>query len=413
MVQQEPIINELENSQKILEAEISLPKKVGGDTSHFGLGWDPIQVGASRAGLNAGFIEMKLSLLEHRIQLVESENLRLRQDALRGEQLRLSEMQINLERRHSQLSNSSVMDSGGCVNQGDSVLPPRVKSRWTNIENGYTPRPFFPGPASVHMNQGDPNIPTREQVRWTSDRNGYTPRPYFPRPVSMHVNQGDTTGQNRLTGINQRPYFPKSAPVHSYGPQVSQSQNGSALLVSVSSPHVVVPVSSSPSSKVTQANNYTRPSIARMSVKDSAAHKTEGVVSNTCDHMDISISQKSADKDDCIILPTQGNPISADCVIVSSSSPVRPNAVEVSHQRVQPQEGIVGTSEPLETAQRTEQEPKLMQGRDTVPISDDRVKNGVQQSFLRTRHCSNQTIVAGTCDTGLPSNHAKRKPYAY
>ena len=42
----------------------------------------------------------------------------------------------------------------------------------------------------------------------------------------------------------------------------------------------------------------------------------------------------------------------------------------------------MGTSEPLETAQRTEQEHKLMQGRDTVPISDDRVNNGVQQSFL-------------------------------
>ena len=129
---------------------------------------------------------MKLSLLEHRIQPVESENLRLRHDALRAEQLRLSEMQINLERRHSQLSNSYVMDSGGCVNQGDSVLPTRVKSRWTNIENAYTPRPFFPGPASVHMNQCDPNIPTREQSRWTSDRNGYTPRPHFPRPVSIH-----------------------------------------------------------------------------------------------------------------------------------------------------------------------------------------------------------------------------------
>ena len=322
---------------------------------------------------------MKLSLLEHRIQLVESENLRLCQDALRAEQLRLSEMQINLERRHSQLSNSYVMDSGGCVNQGDSVLPPRVKSRWTNIENVYTPRPFFPGPASVHMNQGDPNIPTREQSRWTNDRNGYTPRPYFPRPVSVHVNQADTTGHNRLTGINQRPYSPKSAPVHSYGPQVSQSQKGSVLLTSVSSPHVVVPVSSSPSSKVTQANNYTRPSIARMSVKDSV-----GVVSNTCtcDPTDISISQKTADKDDCIILPTQGNPINTDCVIVSSSSPVRPNAVEDSHQRVQPQKSIVGTSEPLETEQRTEQEPKLMQGRDTVTISDDRVENGVQQSFL-------------------------------
>ena len=178
----------------------------------------------------------------------------------------------------------------------------------------------------MHINQGDPNIPTREQSRWTSDRNGYTPRPYFPRLVSVPVNQADTTGQNRLTGINQRPYFPKSAPVHSYGPQVSQSQKGSALLASVSSPHVVVPVSSSPSSKVTQANNYTRPSIARMSVKDSA-----GVVSNTCDPTDISISQETADKDDCIILPTQGNPISADCVIVSSSSPVRPNAVEDSH----------------------------------------------------------------------------------
>ena len=67
-------------------------------------------------------------------------------------------------------------------------------------------------------------------------------------------------------------------------------QNGSALLARVSSPHVVVPctdvlsnlqassstcryctVSSSATSKVTQANNYTRPSIARMSVKDSAA----------------------------------------------------------------------------------------------------------------------------------------------
>ena len=377
MVQQEHIINELENSKKILEAEISLSKKVVGDTSLFGLGGDPIQVGASRAGLNVGFFEMKLSLLGHRIQLVESENLRLRQDALRAEQLRLSEMQINLERRHSQLSNSYVMDSGGCVNQGDSVLPTRVKSRWTNIENVYTPRPFFPGPASVHMNQCDPNIPTREQSRWTSDRNGYTPRPHFPRPVSVHVNQVDTSGQNRLPGINQRPYFPKSAPVHSYGPQVSQSQKGSALLASVSSPHVVVPVSPSPSSKVTQANNYTRPSIARMSVKDSA-----GVVSNTNDPTDISISQETADKDDCIILPTQGNPKSTDCVIVSSSSPVRPNAVEDSHQMVQPQEGIVGTSEPLETAQQTEQEPKLMQGRDTVPISDDRVMNGVQQSFL-------------------------------
>ena len=42
----------------------------------------------------------------------------------------------------------------------------------------------------------------------------------------------------------------------------------------------------------------------------------------------------------------------------------------------------MGTSEPLETAQRTELEPTLMQERDTVPISDDRVKNGVQQSFL-------------------------------
>ena len=201
MVQQEHIINEQENSKKILEAEISLSKKVGGDASHFGMVGDPIQVGASRAGMNAGFIEMKLSLLEHRIQLVESENLKLRQDALRAEQLRLSEMQTNLEGRHSQLSNSYVMDSGGCLNQGDSVLPPRVKSRWTNTENGYTPRPDFPGPASVHINQGDTNMSTGEQSRWTSDRNGYTPRPYFPRPVSVHVNQADSnrtnTEQNR------------------------------------------------------------------------------------------------------------------------------------------------------------------------------------------------------------------------
>ena len=136
---------------------------MGGDASHFGLVGDLIQVGASRAGMNAGFIEMKLLLLEHRIQQVESENLKLRQDALCAEQLRLSEMQTNLERRHSQLSNSYVLDSGGCVNQGDSVLPRRVKSRWTHIENGYTPRRYFPGPASVHMDQGDSTMPTGEQ----------------------------------------------------------------------------------------------------------------------------------------------------------------------------------------------------------------------------------------------------------
>ena len=97
---------------------------------------------------------------------------------------------------------------------------------------------------------------------------------------------------------------------------------------------------SCPSSKVTQANNYARPSIARMSMKDSAALKTKGMVSNTCDPTDISISQKTADKDDRIILSTQGNPISADYVIVSYS-PVRPDVVEVSHQRVQPQEKLM------------------------------------------------------------------------
>ena len=57
VVQQEHIINELENSKKILEAKISLSKKVGGDTSHFGLGGDPIQVGASWAGLNVGLLK--------------------------------------------------------------------------------------------------------------------------------------------------------------------------------------------------------------------------------------------------------------------------------------------------------------------------------------------------------------------
>ena len=90
-------------------------------------------------------------------------------------------------------------------------------------------------------------------------------------------------------------------------------QTGSALLASVSTAALsnlqassstcrYSTVSSSPSSKATQANNYTRPSIAKMSVKDSAAHKTEGIVSNTCDPTDIFISQRTADKDDCIIL---------------------------------------------------------------------------------------------------------------
>ena len=37
----------------------------------------------------------------------------------------------------------------------------------------------------------------------------------------------------------------------------------------------------------------------------------------------------------------------------------------------------------------------------------------VFNSLFRTGHCFNQTTVAGTCDTGLPSNHAIRKPYAY
>ena len=94
--------------------------------------------------MNAGFIEMKLSLLERRIQLVESENSKFCQDALGAEQLKLSEMQTNLEKRHSQLSNSYVMDSGGCVNQGDPVLQPRVKSRWTYIKMGILRAHPFP-----------------------------------------------------------------------------------------------------------------------------------------------------------------------------------------------------------------------------------------------------------------------------
>ena len=45
VVQQEHIINELENSKKIFKAKISLSKKVGGETSYFGLGGDPIHLG--------------------------------------------------------------------------------------------------------------------------------------------------------------------------------------------------------------------------------------------------------------------------------------------------------------------------------------------------------------------------------
>ena len=95
------------------------------------------------------------------------------------------------------------------------------------------------------MNQGDSNIPTSEQSRWTSNKNRYTPRPYFLRPVSVHVNQADSnrtdTEQIRWTGINQRPYFPKSAPVHSYGPQVPQSQCDSVFSGLGSSPQHPAP----------------------------------------------------------------------------------------------------------------------------------------------------------------------------
>ena len=224
---------------------------------------------------------------------------------------------------------------------------------------------------------------------------------YGPKvPQSQGYSVFSGLGSNTQHPVPSNPVFAQNMKVNNAAVIAPSPQNGSALLVSVSSPHVVVPCTAAlsnlqtssstcrfstaisfPSSMVTQTNNYTRPSIARMSVKDSAALKTKVMVSNTCDPTDISISQKTAEKDDCIILSTQGNPISADCVIVSSS-PVRPDVVEVGHQRVQPQEGIVGTSEPLGTAQRTEQEPKLMQERDTVPTTDDRVKNGVQQSFL-------------------------------
>ena len=42
MVQQEHIINDLENSKTISEAEVILSKKWGGDASYFGLVGDPI-----------------------------------------------------------------------------------------------------------------------------------------------------------------------------------------------------------------------------------------------------------------------------------------------------------------------------------------------------------------------------------
>ena len=166
VVQQEHVINELENSKKLLETEISLSKKVGGESRHIEMNGDTGAGGSSRADLNAGLIEMKLSMLEHRVQLVETENLRLRQDALRSEQLRLSEMQINLERRQSQLLANSMMDSANYMNQRNS--------QWQSVmQNGQ----FSSGNMGVRQQAYPGQIPMQQNL-WTNQVLGYAPHPH-------------------------------------------------------------------------------------------------------------------------------------------------------------------------------------------------------------------------------------------
>ena len=86
VIQQEHLITELENSKKILETQLILSRRacvsaISTDTP---------------ATSSDQLVESKMMILEQRMHLLEMDCLRMRQEALRAEQLRALELQQNL-----------------------------------------------------------------------------------------------------------------------------------------------------------------------------------------------------------------------------------------------------------------------------------------------------------------------------
>lgn len=101
MIQQEHLVNELESCKKLLETELLLSKRVGGDCptvqpreAYNGVG-RPLTCEA----LSSGPVEMKLLILEQRMQFLEADNIIIRQESLRAEQQKVMEMQQELARQ--------------------------------------------------------------------------------------------------------------------------------------------------------------------------------------------------------------------------------------------------------------------------------------------------------------------------
>ena len=96
VIQQEHLITELENSKKILETQLILTKRASVDSPSASMNI-PVASNESQAGQQSQHLmETKVLFLEQRMHLLEMDCLRMRQDALRAEQLRLLELQQNL-----------------------------------------------------------------------------------------------------------------------------------------------------------------------------------------------------------------------------------------------------------------------------------------------------------------------------
>ena len=96
VIQQEHLITELENSKKILETQLILTKRDSVDSPSASMNI-PVASNESQAGQQSKHLmETKVLFLEQRMHLLEMDCLRMRQDALRAEQLRVLELQQNL-----------------------------------------------------------------------------------------------------------------------------------------------------------------------------------------------------------------------------------------------------------------------------------------------------------------------------
>ena len=341
---------------------------------------------------------MKLSMLEHRVQLVETENLRLRQDALRSEQLKLSETQINLERRQSPLLASSMMDSANYMNQRNS--------QWQSVmQNGQ----FSSGNMGVRQQAYPGQIPMQQNL-WTNQVLGYASHPHFlgTNPTQNYGIQSQQPSGHiwSRVGANhvrmQQPCPVVIRPVNSWNVPMSAGVRGVTPRTDAAHGSLDRPISAVDTTVVT--DRAISPVQSRPTVQD-VSDDVECVISsirsqpNVQEDSDVTYCDNSQtqskpdDQGDSVATDrafssVPSKPKSTNIDVVPSSSPVRHDlhvsfsACESGEPDCSVLDSSAGVGGDVSPEEHCDKEAGMIQMRETGSYHDDRARKGVQQSFL-------------------------------